>query len=177
MAYFFTHIKLVARVLACACAITRIKRRRLLGVLSQMGDLKSFTPWGKTRVSLLRGMGGVCPPVAKNLLIPPPPGKVPPKTHPQIFISPAKGSSPHQITISSYNPIKTSFFTFLTGCLKTHAIIKTAYYFNWLPWISTGSSHWEVFVEINLNQKTLKFYTSWVHWKNQCRLTVSRGRG
>ena len=23
-------------------------------------------------------------------------------------------------------------------------------------------------------QKTLKFYNSWVHWKNQCRLTVRR---
>ena len=57
---------------------------------------------------------------------------------------------------------------------KIHAIIKTAYCFNWLPWTSTRSSHWEVFLEINLNQKTLKFYTSWVHWKNQCRLTVRK---
>ena len=56
---------------------------------------------------------------------------------------------------------------------QIHAIIKTAC-FNWLPWRSTRSSHWEVFLEINLNQKTLKFYTSWVHWKNQCRSTVRK---
>ena len=53
-------------------------------------------------------------------------------------------------------------------------IIKTAYSFNWLPWSFTGSSHWEVFFEINLNQKTLKFYTSWAQWKNQWRLTVRK---
>ena len=57
---------------------------------------------------------------------------------------------------------------------KIHAIIKTVYCFNWLPWTFTGSSHWEVFLEINLIQKTLKFYTSWVHWKNQCRSTVRK---
>ena len=55
---------------------------------------------------------------------------------------------------------------------KIYTIIKTVYCFNWLPWTFTGSSHWEVFLEINLIQKTLKFYTSWVHWKNQCRSTV-----
>ena len=57
---------------------------------------------------------------------------------------------------------------------KIYAIIKTVYCFNWLPWIFTGSSHREVFLEINLIQKTLKFYTSWVHWKNQCRSTVRK---
>ena len=36
----------------------------------------------------------------------------------------------------------------------------------------TGSSQWDVFLEINLIQKTLTFYTSWVYWKNQCRSTV-----
>ena len=29
-----------------------------------------------------------------------------------------------------------------------------------MPWTSTRSNHWEVFLEINFNQKTLKFYTS-----------------
>ena len=43
--------------------------------------------------------------------------------------------------------------------------LKTVYCFGWLPWTSTRSSHGEVFLEINLNQKTLKFYTSWVHCK------------
>ena len=57
---------------------------------------------------------------------------------------------------------------------KIYAIIKTVYYFNWLPWTFTGSSHWEVFLEINLIQKKLKFYTSWVHRKNQCRSTVRK---
>ena len=57
---------------------------------------------------------------------------------------------------------------------KIHVIIKTAYCFNWFPWTFTGSSHWEVFLEINLNEKILKFYTSWVHWKNQCRSTVRK---
>ena len=56
---------------------------------------------------------------------------------------------------------------------KIHGIIKTAC-FNCLPLISTRNSYWEVFLEINLNQKTLKFYASWVHWKNQCRSTVRR---
>ena len=58
--------------------------------------------------------------------------------------------------------------------LKIYAIIKTAYWFNWLPLTSTGSSYWEVFLDLNLNQKTLKFYTSWLHWKNQCRSTVRK---
>ena len=57
-----------------------------------MGGLKSFTSkgGGLTRLYLLGGMGRVLPPLAKNLLIPPPPGKVPQQTHPQIFISPTK---------------------------------------------------------------------------------------
>ena len=67
---------------------------------------------------------------------------------------------------------KTIFFQLVV--FKIHAVINTAYCFNWLPWTSTRSSHWEVFLEINLNQKTLKFYTSWVHWKNQCRSTVRK---
>ena len=57
---------------------------------------------------------------------------------------------------------------------KIYATIKTVYCFNWLPWTFTGSSRWEVFLEINLNQKTLKFYTFWVHWKNQCWSTVRK---
>ena len=57
---------------------------------------------------------------------------------------------------------------------KIYTIIKTVYCFSWLPWTFTGSSHWEVFLEISLIQKTLKFYTSWVHWKNHCRLTVRK---
>ena len=57
---------------------------------------------------------------------------------------------------------------------KMYVIIRTVYCFSWLPWISTGSSHWEVFLEINLNQKILKLYTSCVHWKNQCRLTIRK---
>ena len=52
---------------------------------------------------------------------------------------------------------------------KIYAIIETVYCFNWLPWTCTRSSHWEVFLEVDLNQKTLKFSTSRVHWKNQCR--------
>ena len=55
---------------------------------------------------------------------------------------------------------------------KIHAIKKTAYCFNWLLW--TFTSHWEVFLEINLNQKILRFYTSSVNWKNQCRSTVRK---
>ena len=53
-----------------------------------------------------------------------------------------------------------------------YAIIKKVYCFNWLPWTFTGSSHFEVFFKTNLIQKTLKFYTSWLHWKSQCRSSV-----
>ena len=35
-----------------------------------------------------------------------------------------------------------------------------------------AKQYWEVLFEVNLNQKTLKIYTSWVHWKNQCRLAI-----
>ena len=56
---------------------------------------------------------------------------------------------------------------------KIHAILKRAC-FNWLPWTSTGSSHCEMFLEINLNQKALKFFTSWMHWKNQCKSTLRK---
>ena len=54
-----------------------------------------------------------------------------------------------------------------------YAII-TVYCFNWLPWTSAGSSHWEVFLEINLILKTLKFYTPKVDWKNQCTSTIKK---
>ena len=54
-------------------------------------------------------------------------------------------------------------FTLSTGCC-----------FDWLPWTSTGSSHREMFLEINLNQETLKLYTYWVCWKNQGRSNISR---
>ena len=57
---------------------------------------------------------------------------------------------------------------------KIYAIIKTVYWFNWLLWTSTWSGHWEVFLETNLNQKTLKLYTSWVHWKHQYRSTIRK---
>ena len=53
-------------------------------------------------------------------------------------------------------------------------LIGGVYCFNWLLWTSTGSSHWEVFLEINLNKKTLTFYTFRVHWKNRCRSTVRK---
>ena len=57
---------------------------------------------------------------------------------------------------------------------KIDAIMKIVYCFNWLPWISTGRSHWKVFLDTNLNQKTLTLYTSWMHWKKQCRSTVKK---
>ena len=69
---------------------------------------------------------------------------------------------------------KKKFICFKWLPLKIYAIVKTVYYFNWLPWRSARSSHWEVFLEVNLNQKTLKFYNSCVYWKNQCRLTVRK---
>ena len=58
------------------------------------------------------------------------------------------------------------------GRVKMYAIIKTVYFFDWMPWTSTRSSQWQVFLEINLNKILLKLYTSWVHRKNQCRSTV-----
>ena len=57
---------------------------------------------------------------------------------------------------------------------KIYTIINTVCCFNWLPWTSTRSSYWEVFLEISLNQKTLKFHTSWVYCKNKCRSTVRK---
>ena len=58
-----------------------------------------------------------------------------------------------------------------TGCLLNMYYNKNSYtYHEHLLEAVT----WEVFFEINLNQKTLKFYTSWVHWKNQCRSTVRK---
>ena len=76
------------------------------------------------------------------------------------------------LLISSICYNKTILFQLVA--FKIHAIIKTAYCVNWLPWTSSGSSHWEVFLEIDLNQKTLKFYTSWEHWKSQCRSTIRK---
>ena len=52
--------------------------------------------------------------------------------------------------------------------------MKRVYCFVWLPWTSVGRCHWEEFLEMNLNQKTLKLYTSWVRWKNRCRSTVRK---
>ena len=57
---------------------------------------------------------------------------------------------------------------------KIYAIIKRIYWFNGLPWTFTRSSHCEVFPEINLNQKRFNLYTSWVHWENQCILTIRK---
>ena len=34
--------------------------------------------------------------------------------------------------------------------------------------------HWEVFHEINVNQTTLKLYTSWMYGKNQHRSTIKK---
>ena len=48
------------------------------------------------------------------------------------------------------------------------------YCFSCLPWTSMGSSDREVFLEIKLCQKKLTLYTSWVHWKNQCRSTMRK---
>ena len=65
-------------------------------------------------------------------------------------------------------------YLFQLVAFKIYAIMRTVYCFSWLPLTSTGSSHWEVFLEINFNQKTLKLYTSRVHWKTQCRSTVRK---
>ena len=49
-----------------------------LGVLTQMGGLKSFTLFfGRGGNKVFWGDGGAPPPLAKNLLISLPPGKVP----------------------------------------------------------------------------------------------------
>ena len=58
---FFKCIILLALVLACARAIAHIKRRRLLGVVSQMGGLKSFTPSGNKAFSTGRDGGSLSP--------------------------------------------------------------------------------------------------------------------
>ena len=81
-------------------------------------------------------------------------------------------------------------FHYLKKVWKKSLIIKKSVCFNWfslkymltkkvccfnlLPWTFTDSSHWEVFFEINLIKKTLKFYIFWVHWKNQCRSIVRK---
>ena len=65
-------------------------------------------------------------------------------------------------------------FIFQLVAFKIYAI-KTAYFFQLVAMnINTGISHWELFLEINWNQKTLKLYTSWVHWKNQWRSTMRK---
>ena len=74
----------------------------------------------------------------------------------------------------TYSIMKKKFICFKWLPLKIYAIIKAVYWITWFPWTSTGSSHWEVFLKINLNQKTVKFYTSCVHRKNQCRSTVRK---
>ena len=61
------------------------------GGLNQMGDLKFFTLfWENSRVFSNEGIGEVPPPLDKNYLIPPLPGKVPPSR-----LSPTKVHSPH----------------------------------------------------------------------------------
>ena len=65
------------------------------------------------------------------------------------------------------------YWLFQLVVFKIYTIIKTVC-FNSLPWTSTRSSHREVFLEINLNHKTLKLCTSWVHWKNQCKSTIKK---
>ena len=65
-------------------------------------------------------------------------------------------------------------YLFQLVAFKIVAIMKTVYWFSWLPWTSTGSSYWEMFLEIDLNQKTFTFYTSWVHWKILCRSAVTK---
>ena len=49
---------------------------------------------------------------------------------------------------------------FRLATFKICAMIKTVYYFNWLPFTYTRSGYREMFLEINLNQETLKLYTS-----------------
>ena len=56
-------------------------------------------------------------------------------------------------------------------CARSSQQQKQFICFNWLPWTSIRISYWEMLPEMNLNQKTLKLYTSWVHWKNKCRST------
>ena len=57
---------------------------------------------------------------------------------------------------------------------KKYAIIETVYCFNLLPWKSARNSHWDMFLEINLNQKRLKLYTYWVRWKKQYKLAIRK---
>ena len=66
-----------------------------------------------------------------------------------------------------------NFYLFQLVFFKIYAIIKTGYCFNWLLWTFTGSILILISL-INLIQKSLKFYTSWVHWKNQCRSIVRK---
>ena len=72
------------------------------------------------------------------------------------------------------HPLFISVLIICFKCLPLKYAIIAVYCFNWLPWTSTGSSHWEVFPEINLTQKTLKFYTSKVHGTNQWRSTIRK---
>ena len=54
---------------------------------------------------------------------------------------------------------------------KIYATIETVFCFNWLPWTSTASSHWEKFLEINLNQD-IEHIDSWLQWKKQHRSAI-----
>ena len=65
-------------------------------------------------------------------------------------------------------------FIVSTFIFKIYAMIKTVYCSSWLPWTSTRSCYWEVFIGINSNQKTSKLYSSWVHGKNLYRSTIRK---
>ena len=59
---------------------------------------------------------------------------------------------------------------FQVGTFKIYAIAnRSSLLLLLLQWISTWSILRQVFLEVNLNKKTLKLYTSWKCWKNQCR--------
>ena len=47
-------------------------------------------------------------------------------------------------------------FLFQLVVFKICVITKAVYCLNWFSWTSTWNSHWEVFLKISLNQKTLK---------------------
>ena len=40
--------------------------------------------------------------------------------------------------------------------------------------ICRNESLHELFLEVGLNHESLKLYTFWVHWKKQCRTTISK---
>ena len=57
---------------------------------------------------------------------------------------------------------------------KIYAVIKIVYTSILLSWTSAGNIQWEVFLEINLSQKTLKLYTYWVYWNMIERTSADR---